>query len=58
MAFIPDDDMVSTFSSNTTIESFDIGIRVHRRLQSIGLIRQKLFGSLIHSILTQGASLA
>ena len=26
MAFIPDDDMVSAFSSNTAIESFNIGI--------------------------------
>ena len=26
MAFIPDDDMISAFSSNTAVESFDISV--------------------------------
>jgi len=57
MSFVEDDEMVQTISADGSDNAFRIRIRVHRRLQSIGLILRDVLRSLIHSTHTQGASM-
>jgi hypothetical protein len=57
MTIVQHDNMIQAIPSNAANYSLDKCIRVHRRLQSIRLIRRDVLRSLIHSTHTQGASL-